>query len=511
MSASSPSADDDRRPVVVGVGQLLSNRGRTVEGAREPLALLVEALRAAAPRALLEAADSVHAVHVASWAYDGLAQRVATEVGASPKHLEDTGLGGHLPVRLLERAAARIAAGDSEVALVVGGEAQASVSLLGKAGVDPVGQLGWSADPGGPPAFDLDQLGSPAMQAAGLIAPTRVYPLYENRLQADLGLTPAQSHAWSSQLYAALTGVAAGHRASWEREVLTPEQVGQVSATNRMVCEPYPLRMNAMPHVDQAAALVVTSLAVARAHGLTDLVHVWGGAGADDDPDVLARPDLGSSRSLADALDRCLGQAGLTAADLDLVDVYSCFPVVPKLVGLHLGLPRETVLSVTGGHSAFGGPLNSYSMHALATMVERLRAGGGTGLVHANGGYLTYQHAVVLSATPHPQGYVGDPSPRTVAGQAVEVVRLGAEPVDVVVETATVEHGRDGAASQAFVVGRTASGSRAAASTPAGDAAGAAPLSLASLPAGLTTHVGRPFRLHPSSDGAVALEALDPV
>ena len=123
--------------------------------------------------------------------------------------------------------------------------------------------------------------------------------------------------------------------------------------------------------------------------------------------------------ALGVALDACLAASGATIADVDLVDVYSCFPVVPKLVALHLGPPREAPLSVTGGHSSFGGPLNSYSLHALATTVERLRPGGGTGLVHANGGYLTCQHALV-------------------------------------VETATVEHDRAGSPAQAFVVTRTA-------------------------------------------------------
>jgi acetyl-CoA C-acetyltransferase len=48
----------------------------------------------------------------------------------------------------------------------------------------------------------------------------------------------------------------------------------------------------------------------------------------------------------------------------------------------------------------------------------------------------------------------------------------------VTVETATVEHGRDGAPSQAFLVGRTAEGHRIAAATPPGDAASARALSL---------------------------------
>lgn len=476
------------------------------------MALLLEALAAAEHDAgvpgLLRRADAVHAVHIASWAYDGLAARVGSAVGAEPRACVDTGIGGHHPVRQLDAAAARIAAGDSDVVLIVGAEAQASVSLLGKAGVDPVAMLGWSADPGGPPTFDLDQLGSQAMQDAQLIAPTRVYPLFENRLQADLGLTPEQGAQWSGQLYAELSRIAADHPAAWNQQVLTEQQVREVGPGNRMVCEPYPLSMNAMPHVDQAAALILTSLGTARELGLAAPVHVWGGAGVDDVPDLLSRAGFGGSRALGRALDRCLAQSGVGVDEVDLIDVYSCFPVVPKLVGEHLGLPRDRALSVTGGHSSFGGPLSSYSLHAIATMAGRVRGGARLGLVHANGGYLTHQHAVLLGRDAHPSGYVGEPQPEQLPGsEAPTVTTAAAEAVDgevaVTVETVTVEHDRSGAPRQAFLVARTADGRRLAAATPDGDAAAAGGLSLASLPVGASTHVGRPLTLRAHTDGTV--------
>lgn len=57
--------------------------------------LLVDALAAAEAdsgvRGLLRRADSVHAVRVASWAYDDLARRVGAAVGAAPAHCEGTG------------------------------------------------------------------------------------------------------------------------------------------------------------------------------------------------------------------------------------------------------------------------------------------------------------------------------------------------------------------------------------------------------------------------------------
>ncbi len=469
-------------PVLIGVGQVRGNRARTVEGAREPLPLILEAVAAAGadagigPPDGLARLDSVLTVHVASWAYDGLAARIAAAAGAAPGHLVDTTVGGQRPAELLEAAAARIAAGESRLALIAGGEAQASVTALYKAGVDPAAH-GWSTAPGGPPDFTESGLRSGPMQAAGLLLPTRVYPLFENALRAARGETVEESARASAELYAAYSAVAAANPAAWNPEVRTAAEIGTVGPGNRMVCEPYPLAVNAMPHVDQAAAVLVADRDHARALGVPDerMVHVWGGAAAHDAVDVLARPSFARSDALADVLDRALDQAGVTAAELDVVDVYSCFPVVPKLVAAHLGIPPAP--GVTGGHSAFGGPLSSYTLHSLVAVAGHLRRHGGRALVHGNGGYLTHEHALLLARDAHPRGYVGDPGPRDTAGQApASVAEVAGE--DVVVETATVEHGRDGTPKQGFLVARTAAGARYAASTAPGDVASAAALSL---------------------------------
>ena len=202
-------------------------------------------------------------------------------------------------------------------------------------------------------------------------------------------------------------------------------------------------------------------------------MHVGGGAGATDAADVLARPSFATSAALADALDRTL--AGLDPAELDVIDVYSCFPVVPELVAAHLDLPVDAVVGVTGGHNAFGGPLSSYTLHALVAVTRRLRAGGGRALVHGNGGYLTHQHALLLSREPLP--YRGDPEPRDTAGPAPALVPVP-EVAEVTVEAATVEHGRDGQPKQGFLVARLADGARIAASTAPGDPDAARALSL---------------------------------
>jgi acetyl-CoA C-acetyltransferase len=297
--------DERHLPVIVAVGEAVGDRGRDPDHAREPMALIVDAVRAAGRDSgatadggeLLAAVDAVLAVRTTSWAYAGAATHVADLVGARPHHLVDTTVGGHWPARLLERAAARIAAGEDQVALLVGGEAQAALVALTKAGRDPVADAGWSAEPGGPPAFDPSELGSPRMQAAGVVLPTRVYPLFHNALQADRRDTPAHAARRSAELYARFSAVAAGNPFAWNPTPRPAEDIARVGPANRMVCEPYPLAVNAMPMVDQAAAVVVTSAAAARAHGIPEdrWIRVWGGAGATDTADVLDRPSFARS------------------------------------------------------------------------------------------------------------------------------------------------------------------------------------------------------------------------
>ncbi|UZG57675.1 acetyl-CoA acetyltransferase [Rhodococcus opacus] len=460
--------DPARIPVIVGVGDIRSVRAGDPAAPREPLDLITAAARAAladsGPATLGSRIDAIHAVKTVSWSYDDLPGLLAARLNLPSPRSSTSPIGGHWPATLLDRIGDDIASGRSSAALLVGGESQATMTALRKSGTDPT-TLGWASEPGGPPAFDPADLGSPAMQRAGLIVPTRVYPLFENRVAHESGVGPDQSLAESARMYSAFSELAAKNPASWTCEVYSAEEIATVGPGNRMVCEPYPLMLNAMPFVDQAAAVLVCSLAVAREHGVPEdrTVYLWGGAGAADPVDVLSRNGFGTSTAMTDAVHRALSRASIDASALDIVDAYSCFPVVPKLLTRTLGLPARIVPSVTGGHSFFGGPLNSYTLHSIAEVTRRLREGAGPALVHGNGGYLTYQHVVMLAGAPHPDGYVGDPEPAQLASEAPELVTGYEGRADIV--TSTVEYGRDGAPATGFVVAHTPDGRRLAGRT----------------------------------------------
>ena len=80
---------------------------------------------------------------------------------------------------------------------------------------------------------------------------------------------------------------------------------------------------------------------------------------------VWNRPNFHTSPAISKSLDHSLASSGLTTADIDIFDLYSCFPIVPKLACHHLGLPVDSrkPITVLGGLTSFGGAGNNYSMH----------------------------------------------------------------------------------------------------------------------------------------------------
>ena len=101
---------------------------------------------------------------------------------------------------------------------------------------------------------------------------------------------------------------------------------------------------------------------------------------------------------------RALELAGVGVDDIDLVDVYSCFPSAVQVAAAELGLPLDDPdrpLTVTGGLTFAGGPWNNYVTHSIATMAERLAANPGQrGLITANGGFLTKHSFGVYGSEP---------------------------------------------------------------------------------------------------------------
>jgi len=122
---------------------------------------------------------------------------------------------------------------------------------------------------------------------------------------------------------------------------------------------------NASGICDGAAALVLATKEAVDKHGLTPLARVvqWGIAGVD--PKIMG---IGPAPAIRIALER----AGLTLADMDLVEVNEAFAPQYIAVERELGLDRDKT-NVNGGAIALGHPLGASGARITAHLVYELR------------------------------------------------------------------------------------------------------------------------------------------
>jgi acetyl-CoA C-acetyltransferase len=130
---------------------------------------------------------------------------------------------------------------------------------------------------------------------------------------------------------------------------------------------------------DGACAVVVMSMARARELGLDWIAEI----GAHGN---VAGPDNSLQSQPANAVKHALGKAGLSVADLDLVEINEAFAAVGIQSMKELGLDPG-IVNVNGGAIALGHPIGmSGARLALTLALELRRRGGGTGAAALCGG-----------------------------------------------------------------------------------------------------------------------------
>jgi acetyl-CoA C-acetyltransferase len=468
----------ERIPVVVGVGQVVEREALVTAGELAARAARIAFEDAKGTRERVEQLTLV-AVSFSPSSPDA-ASRIARELGL-PEAVECriTTAGGNSPQWVVNEVSDAIAAGRRSAALIVGAEATRSMrkrdpnaSFLGASA------RGNDAGPADPVVgASLDKMLGPGERALKLAVPSEVYPMLECARAFAEGRSLEQQRARLAELMARFSERASRNPHAWFQRALSAGEIGTPSAENRLTAEPYTKRMNSFPDVDQASALVITSLAVARQLGLVDrAVYVWSGASCAEPPPTQ-RPDPGSAPALRAAAQAALDAAGVRAEALRFIDCYSCFPIAvecgAQALGAELDDPRGFTL--TGGMPFFGGPGNNYSGHGIAALVERLREDGGLGYVNANGGFLSKHSTGVYGSEAPPGGFrlADTRAAQAEIDAAARPVKTDAKGSGRVV-AATIVYDRSGGVARAPVIAELADGSRVAADASPGALAGLA-------------------------------------
>lgn len=395
-------------PVIVGIAQL-EQRVEDPRAGLEPVDMMVEAVRRAARDttndAILGEAQSVRVIR-GIWRYKQPAGYVARQIGVPDAETVGTPFGGNMVQAVVDESAREILAGEKSVIVITGAENGNSLAKARKAGL----QLEYR-ETAGPYTRMIGEDRSMASEpelARGIRAPIQVYPIFENALRHRRGESIEDHLTRVSELWAGFSAVAARNPHAWIRERMDAETIRTPAPNNRMVSFPYPKLMNSNNAVDMGAALILCSVEKAGALGIPEekWVYPWAGTSAHDHFMVSDRDNLYSSPAIRFAGNKVLELTGLSVDDLDYIDLYSCFPSAVQVAMDELAIPPDRELTITGGLTFGGGPMNNYVMHSIARLVELLRESREKkGLITANGGYLTKHAFGIYSGTPPERDY----------------------------------------------------------------------------------------------------------
>src|SRR5205807_1120781 len=147
---------------------------------------------------------------------------------------------------------------------------------------------------------------------------------------------------------------------AWDRSAPSAERIATAGPGNRVVAWPYTKLLCSQWNVDQAAAMVFAAAPTTSVpiypRGITESNFIL---------TMSMRRDLHRWPAFAVAAERLFALTGLTLDDVGPIDLYSCFPAAVQTAARELGLPLDRPLTVTGGMTFGGGPLNNYVLQAV--------------------------------------------------------------------------------------------------------------------------------------------------
>ena len=457
-------------PVLVGVG-LAMRREDDPALALEPIDLMLEAVRAAGAdcgaSALLASVNQI-AVPRGRWRYRNPAGEIARAVGATGATTIMSSV-GVLQQTLIADACQAIADGKIASALVTGADAGYRILRARLAG-GRADERDQSYDPDvllEPKA----ELRHPAEVAAGLKMPVGLYAMLESARRAAGGWSVDGHRDRLATRYARFAEIATANPDAWTRTPLDAATIREGGPRNPMQAFPYTRAHCSTWNVDQAAALLFCSAEQATALNIDQSRWVFPIASAESNHMVSlsARADLIRSPG-ADATARAALEAGgIAAADIDLIELYSCFPVAVDAFADALELPLDRDLTITGSMAFAGGPYNNYFFQATVRAAQLLRAGAGrTALLSCVSGILTKQAFALWSIEAPGDGFVRRDVTVEVAAATAELPVVESYTGGGRIAGCTVLHTR-GAPPQAVALIDTDDGARALAVSAADD------------------------------------------
>jgi acetyl-CoA acetyltransferase len=313
-------------------------------------------------------------------------------LGITPRYADSTDLGGAAFEAFVHHALVAIHAGRCEVALIAYASRQRSRRSR---------RMTREAD--------TSSLGAQFELSYGLPGPLGHYALIAARHMHQFGTRPEQL----AEIAVAARSWAAMNPKAWSRDPLTVDDV----LASRLVCDPLH-RLDCCLVTDGGGALVVTTAERAR-DAAKRAVRVLGVGESQTHWSIAQMPDLTVTAGAASGRD-AFGMAGITPADVDVLEPYDSFTITVLLALEDLGFcaKGEGGAFVEGGRLSPGGALpaltsggglsynhpGAFGLLLLVEAVRQLRGEAGErqvrdpriAVAHGVGGLMSTAATVVL-------------------------------------------------------------------------------------------------------------------
>jgi len=216
---------------------------------------------------LLEQIESI-SVPQGMWQYRNPGKLIGDALGCSSAKSVISDL-GVLQLTLLSDLCRAIAAGEQDLGVVTGGEAQFR-ELRSMITQQPVT---YTQQPEDTPEPDVhltshDPFCSDLEGQRGLHLPVELFAIIESALRFHQGLDIEAHRDKVAHLYSSFSAIAAANPHAWRREPMRAEEIRDATAKNPMLAFPYTKRHCTQWNVNQAVAMLVCSAAKAEQLGL---------------------------------------------------------------------------------------------------------------------------------------------------------------------------------------------------------------------------------------------------
>lgn len=305
---------------------------------------------------------------------------------------------GVLQQHLINNTCNKIIKGEIRAGLILGGESRAKMIAALKEGIE-YKEMELSTNPDQYVKAKDDLYGEGEAEALGLMA-VGYYAVMESAMRKSKNLNLKEHEDYLGSMYADFSEIASKNQYAASDKSISKDQIMLANSDNKPMAYPYNKYHCTSWNVSQASAILICEEGLADQLNISKQKRIYPMASSETNHMIalIQRPSLISSAGLKLASEKINEVVDKHSINLNLIDLYSCFPVAVQQFENVLNLNTKTSRTITGAMPFAGGPLNNYMLHATVQALLKLRTESGHSLITGVSGMMTKQSFCLWSS-----------------------------------------------------------------------------------------------------------------